>query len=62
MSKNKGQTNFYECCDLTKKVYLVDWWFVKHIKLWVAQTSLLYFETNYEHVLLIWVKGSKITT
>ena len=21
--KNKGQTNFYECCDLTKKVYLV---------------------------------------
>ena len=21
-SKNKGQTNFYECCDLTKKVYL----------------------------------------
>ena len=20
--KNKGQTNFYECCDLTKKVYL----------------------------------------
>ena len=19
--KNKGQTNFYECCDLTKKVY-----------------------------------------
>ena len=22
-SKNKDQTNFYECCDLTKKVYLV---------------------------------------
>ena len=22
--KNKGPTNFYECCDLTKKVYLVD--------------------------------------
>ena len=22
--KNKGQTNFYECCDLTKKVYLVN--------------------------------------
>ena len=21
--KNKGDTNFYECCDLTKKVYLV---------------------------------------
>ena len=21
--KNKGHTNFYECCDLTKKVYLV---------------------------------------
>ena len=21
--KNKGQTNFFECCDLTKKVYLV---------------------------------------
>ena len=21
--KNKGQTNFYECCDLTKKVYLM---------------------------------------
>ena len=21
-SKNNGQTNFYECCDLTKKVYL----------------------------------------
>ena len=20
--KNKGQTNFYACCDLTKKVYL----------------------------------------
>ena len=20
--KNKGHTNFYECCDLTKKVYL----------------------------------------
>ena len=20
--KDKGQTNFYECCDLTKKVYL----------------------------------------
>ena len=20
--KNKGQANFYECCDLTKKVYL----------------------------------------
>ena len=20
--KNNGQTNFYECCDLTKKVYL----------------------------------------
>ena len=20
--KNKGYTNFYECCDLTKKVYL----------------------------------------
>ena len=20
--KNKGDTNFYECCDLTKKVYL----------------------------------------
>ena len=23
-SKNKGHTNFYECCDLTKKVYLTD--------------------------------------
>ena len=23
MPKNKGQTKFYECCDLTKKVYLV---------------------------------------
>ena len=22
-TKNKGHTNFYECCDLTKKVYLV---------------------------------------
>ena len=22
MAKNKGRTNFYECCDLTKKVYL----------------------------------------
>ena len=21
--KNKGRTNFYECCDLTKKVYLM---------------------------------------
>ena len=21
--KNKGQTNFYECCDLTEKVHLV---------------------------------------
>ena len=21
--KSKGHTNFYECCDLTKKVYLV---------------------------------------
>ena len=21
--KNKGHTNFHECCDLTKKVYLV---------------------------------------
>ena len=21
--KNKGHTNFYECCDLTKKVYLI---------------------------------------
>ena len=21
--KNKGHTNFYECCDLTKKVYLM---------------------------------------
>ena len=21
--KNKGHTNFYECCDLTKKVYLL---------------------------------------
>ena len=21
-AKNKGHTNFYECCDLTKKVYL----------------------------------------
>ena len=21
--KNKGHTNFYECCDLTKKIYLV---------------------------------------
>ena len=21
--KNKGQTNFYQCCDLTKKVYLM---------------------------------------
>ena len=21
--KNRGHTNFYECCDLTKKVYLV---------------------------------------
>ena len=21
--KNNGQTNFYECCDLTKKVYLI---------------------------------------
>ena len=21
--KNKGRTNFYECCDLTKKVYLL---------------------------------------
>ena len=31
--KNKGHTNFYECCDLTKKVYLtgipapsLEWW------------------------------------
>ena len=23
-SKDKGQANFYECCDLTKKVYLVE--------------------------------------
>ena len=22
-AKSNGQTNFYECCDLTKKVYLV---------------------------------------
>ena len=22
--ENKGHTNFYECCDLTKKVYLVN--------------------------------------
>ena len=22
--KNKGHVNFYECCDLTKNVYLVD--------------------------------------
>ena len=22
-SKNKGHTNFYECCDLTKKLYLM---------------------------------------
>ena len=22
LSKNKGLTNFYECCDLTEKVYL----------------------------------------
>ena len=21
--KNKGQTNFYECCDLTEKVFLI---------------------------------------
>ena len=21
--KDKGHTNFYECCDLTKKIYLV---------------------------------------
>ena len=23
MLKNKGHTNFYECCDLTEKVYLI---------------------------------------
>ena len=23
MPKNKGHMNFYECCDLTKKVYLI---------------------------------------
>ena len=28
--KNKGHTNFYECCDLTKKVYLI---LVYHIEL-----------------------------
>ena len=22
-SKNKGHTNFYECCDLTKKMFLM---------------------------------------
>ena len=22
-AQKKGQTNFYECCDLTKKVYLI---------------------------------------
>ena len=27
-SKNKGHTNFYDCCDLTKKVYLM---YVVHI-------------------------------
>ena len=24
-SKNNGHMNFYECCDLTKKVYLAQW-------------------------------------
>ena len=27
--KNKGHTNFYECCDLTKKVYLKYIYFCK---------------------------------
>ena len=29
MPKNKGQTKFYECCDLTKKVYLVCTYYIK---------------------------------
>ena len=33
--KNKGHSNFYECCDLTKKVYLVImiWWFLSKISI-----------------------------
>ena len=32
--KNKGHTNFYDCCDLTKKVYL-SWSF------WIATKGLI---------------------
>ena len=35
--KNNGQTHFYECCDLTKKVYLTYLWCNISDELWHLQ-------------------------
>ena len=39
MSKNKGHTNFYECCDLTKKVYLMAGWEVAKGPHWALKMA-----------------------
>ena len=34
--KNKGHTNFYECCDMTEKVYLPQVAYMDDLLLWKA--------------------------
>ena len=50
--KNKDHMNFYECCDLTKKVYLIYMYLVHYIHKWknfwhALPSSLRQFSSTY---------------
>ena len=42
--KNNGQTNFYECCDLTEKIYLI----------YTRQFIILHWDCNMHHARIIY--------
>ena len=44
--KNKGHTNFYECCDLTKKVYLM------YIPMYFLWYKKLIMSLSFCHIIL----------
>ena len=48
--KNKGHTNFYECCDLTKKVYLT---YILHREYFLILITFRIFKVFSSEVLII---------
>ena len=46
--KNKGHTNFYECCDLTEKVYLS---YIKYVYTYINAFSTYFIIYMFHYIL-----------